>query len=86
MWFKVQKNYQEIIHFSLSSHDGKIQHGKIGLRVLDLNQRSDFNLARKQTNNILKLTNYIKIKCIQPKNMTNKKQTNKQNTKQRKKT
>jgi hypothetical protein len=54
MWFKVLKFYQEIINFSLSSRDGKIQHEKIGLRVLDLNQRSNFNLAHKHTKKHIK--------------------------------
>ncbi len=34
---KVQKKYQQITHFSFSSHHAKIHHGKIslGLKVLD---------------------------------------------------
>jgi hypothetical protein len=41
MEFKVRKNYQQIIHFSFSSHHAKLHHGKIslGLRVLDLNSK-----------------------------------------------
>ncbi len=80
MGFKVQKKYQEITHFYLSSHHGKIN---LGLKVLDLNQRPEFKSCtqtNKQNNNILKLTNYTKTKCIQLKKMTNKiqnKQTNK---------
>ncbi len=81
MGFKVQKNYQEITHFYLSSCHGKIHHGKIilCLKVLDLNKRSEFYLhINKQNNNILKFTNYTKKKSIQLKKMTNKnKQTNK---------
>jgi hypothetical protein len=41
MEFKVLKNYQQITHFSLSSHHGKIHNGKIslGLKVLYLNSK-----------------------------------------------
>jgi hypothetical protein len=40
-WNLRLKNYQQIIHFSLSSHHGKIYHGKISLdlRVLYLNSK-----------------------------------------------
>jgi hypothetical protein len=36
MEFKVLKNYQQITHFSFSSHHAKIHHGKISL---DLNSK-----------------------------------------------
>ncbi len=84
MGFKVQKKYQEITHFSLSPHHGKIS---LGLKDLDLNQKVRILILHKnkQNNNILKLINYTKTKCIQLKKMTNKNKINKQNTKQRKK-
>jgi hypothetical protein len=71
MEFKVQKMYEQITHFSLSPHHGKIHHGKIslGLRVLDLNSKVRILImhTNKQNNNILKLTNYTKTKLFNSK-------------------
>jgi hypothetical protein len=66
MKFKVKKNYQQVTHFSFSSHHGKIS---LGLRVLDLNSKVRILIlhTNKQCNNILKLTNYIKTKLFNSK-------------------
>ncbi len=39
MGFRVKKFFREITHFPFSFHHGKIY---LGLKVLDLNQRSEF--------------------------------------------
>jgi hypothetical protein len=64
------KNYQQITHFSLSFHHGKIHDGKInlGLRVLYLNSKvQNLIMHINKQNNILKLTIYIKTKLFNSK-------------------